>query len=92
MIGNGSGIQFSNYDGEYDKYLYVSGEKKFGGKGPKAEGLKFFAWGQWGKRLLDNTNDSVANSTLFNRDRTGLGVKYMKKPFRMTAEYIPQTA
>ncbi|MGA7948755.1 MAG: porin [Thiobacillaceae bacterium] len=88
MIGNGSGIQFSNYDGEYDKYLYVSGEKKFGGKGPKAEGVKFFAWGQWGKRLLDNTNDSVANSTLFDRNRAGLGVKYMKKPFRMTAEYI----
>ena len=88
MIGNGSGLQFSNYDGEYDKYLYLSGEKKFGGKGPMAEGLKFFAWGQWGKRLLDNTNDSVANSSLFNRDRTGLGVKYMKKPFRVTAEYI----
>ena len=48
MIGNGNGIEFSNSDGEYDKYLYLSAEKKLGGKGPKAEGLKFFAWGQWG--------------------------------------------
>lgn len=88
MVGNGNGIEFSNYDGEYDKYLYLSAEKKYGGKGPRAEGLKFFTWGQWGKRLLDNTNDSVANPKLFDRDRAGLGLKYLKQPFRFTAEYI----
>ncbi len=88
MIGNGNGVEFSNSDGEYDKYLYLSAEKKMGGKGPKAEGLKFFAWGQWGKRLLDNTNDSTANLVAYDRDRAGLGVKYMAKPFRVTAEYI----
>lgn len=88
MIGNGNGIEFSNSDGEYDKYLYLSVEKKLGGKGPKADGLKFFAWGQWGKRLLDNTNDSTANLVAYDRDRAGLGVKYMAKPFRVTAEYI----
>lgn len=87
MIGNGNGIEFDNADGEYDKYLYFSAEKKFGGKGPKAEGLKMFAWGQWGTRLLDNTNDTVANLTSYDRDRAGVGVKYMKKPFRVTAEY-----
>jgi hypothetical protein len=88
MIGNGNGIEFDNADGEYDKYLYLSGEKKFGGKGPKAEGLKFFAWGQQGSRLLDNTNDGIANLESYDRDRAGVGVKYMKKPFRATAEYI----
>jgi hypothetical protein len=88
MIGNGNGIEFSNYDGQYDKYLYLSAEKKYGGKGPWAEGLKFFAWGQWGKRLLDNTNDSVANPKMYDRNRAGLGLKYLKKPFRFTAEYI----
>ena len=87
MIGNGNGIEFSNSDGEYDKYLYLSGEKKFGGKGPKAEGLKFFAWGQWGERLLDITANG-ADAKSYDRDRAGLGVKYMKKPFRVTAEYI----
>lgn len=88
MIGNGNGIEFSNGDGEYDKYLYLSAEKKLGGKGPKAEGLKFFAWSQAGKRLLDVTNDTTANARSYDRDRAGLGVKYMAKPFRVTAEYI----
>jgi hypothetical protein len=88
MIGNGNGIEFSNSDGEYDKYLYLSAEKKFGGKGPKAEGLKFFAWGQKGSRLLDKTDDSTPNLVSYDRDRAGVGVKYMKKPFRVTAEYI----
>jgi len=88
MIGNGNGIEFSNSDGNYDKYLYLSAEKKFGGKGARAEGLKFFTWGQWGSRLLDNTNDAVANLKEYDRDRAGLGVKYLKGPFRVTAEYI----
>jgi hypothetical protein len=88
MIGDGNGIEFKNSDGEYDKYLYLSAEKKFSGKGPKAEGLKFFAWGQWGSRQLDNTNDSVANLKKYDRDRAGLGVRYLKRPFRATAEYI----
>ena len=88
MIGNGSGIEFSNSDGEYDKYLYLSLEKKLGGKGPKAEGLKFFGWGQWGSRLLDITNDTTANLVKYDRNRAGLGLKYMAKPFRFTAEYI----
>ncbi len=88
MAGNGNGIEFDNSDGEYDKYLYLSAEKLFGGKGPKAEGLKFFAWGQWGTRLLDNTNDTVPNLKSYDRDRAGVGVKYMKKPFRATAEYV----
>ena len=88
MVGNGSGVEFSDYDGDKDKYLYFSAEKKYGGKGPKAEGLKFFTWGQWGSRLLDNTNDSVANLVKYDRNRSGLGVKYMEKPFRFTAEYV----
>jgi hypothetical protein len=88
MIGNGNGIEFSNSDGKYDTYLYLSAEKKFGGKGPKAEGLKFFAWGQKGSRLLDKTDDSTANLVSYDRDRAGVGVKYMKKPFRATVEYI----
>jgi hypothetical protein len=88
MIGNGNGIEFDNSDGENDKYLYLSAEKEFGGKGPKAEGLKLFAWNQSGKRLLDNTDDTVDNPKSYKRDRAGLGVKYMKKPFRITAEYI----
>lgn len=88
MVGQGNGIEFDNVDGKYDTYLYLSAEKKFGGKGPQAEGLKFFAWNQSGKRLLDNTNDTIANPVFYKRDRAGLGVKYMGKPYRVTTEYI----
>ena len=88
MIGNGNGIEFKNSDGEYDKYLYLSAEKKLGGKEPRADGLKFFAWGQWGSRQLDNTDDSVDNLKKYDRNRAGVGVKYLDKPYRLTAEYI----
>jgi len=89
MIGNGSGVEFSNSDGKYDTYLYFSAEKLFGGgAGPMKEGLKLFAWGQWGERLLDITDDLTANAKSYDRDRAGLGVKYLKKPFRVTAEYV----
>jgi len=89
MIGNGSGVEFSNSDGKYDTYLYFSAEKLFGaGAGGNREGLKLFAWGQWGERLLDITNDLTANAQSYDRDRAGLGVKYLKKPFRATAEYV----
>jgi len=107
MIGNGNGIEFSNSDGEYDKYLYLSAEKLFGGGSlGRVEGLKFFGWGQWGTRLLDTTpctgasntgaptngplpcTAANANQQKFDRNRAGLGVKYLQKPFRATAEYI----
>lgn len=88
MIGQGSGIQFNNVDGKYDNYLYLATEKHLGGSGPKAEGLKFFVWNQSGQRLADITNDAVANPVLYKRDRSGLGMKYLAKPYRVTAEYI----
>jgi hypothetical protein len=87
MVGQGSGIQFGNVDGEYDTYLYLSTEKNLASTGP-ANGLKFFVWSQTGKRLADVTNDGAANPLLYKRDRSGLGVKYMAKPFRATFEYI----
>lgn len=88
MIGNGNGLNFENPDDSYDTYLYVSGEKVFGGKGPRREGLKLFAWGQWGERELDDTNDGQQNPTKHDRNRLGVGAKYLKKPFRFSAEYV----
>ncbi len=93
MLGNGNATEFSNYDGEQDKYTYLSLEKKLGGSGAKAEGLKFFTWSQQGKRSLNNNLVANANEInvprrLFVRDRAGLGVKYRQNQFRATAEII----
>ena len=88
MVGNGNGLNYGNADGFYDKYLYWSSENVYGGKGGRREGLKMFAWAQTGKRLLDSTDDATYNPTTHDRDRSGLGVKYLQKPFRVSAEYM----
>jgi hypothetical protein len=88
MYGNGNGINFGDDDDNKDLYLYWSSELVFGGKGGRREGLKMFIWNQDGKRWLDNTNDLTHNPQEFDRKRSGLGFKYLKKPFRVTAEYM----
>ena len=88
MYGNGNGINFGDDDDNKDLYLYWSSELVFGGKGGRREGLKMFIWNQDGKRWLDNTNDLTHNPQEFDRKRSGLGFKYLKKPFRVSAEYM----
>ena len=86
MLGNGNSLGDNNAN--KDLYLYWSSELVYGGKGPRREGLKLFAWNQSGRRTLDNTNDGVFNPVEYDRDRSGVGIKYLKKPFRVTAEYM----
>ena len=81
MFGNGNGLNFGDNDDNKDTYLYWASELAMGGKGPRAQGLKIFAWNQSGKR----TNPSDASLTE-DRTRAGVGVKYLKKPFRVTVE------
>jgi len=83
MVGNGNGLNFGDNDDNKDLYLYLSTERIFGGKGGRREGAKMFAWYQDGKRTdaFDRTREQ-------DRTRAGLGVKYLKKPFRATAEYM----
>ena len=83
MIGNGNGLNFGDNDDNKDTYVYWASEKVFGGKGGRREGLKMFAWNQSGTRtnILDRTQEQ-------DRTRSGVGVKYLKKPFRVTAEYL----
>ena len=88
MLGNGNGLNYGDNDDNKDLYLYWSSELVFGGKGGRREGLKMFAWNQDVKRTLDNTNDSIHNPTEFDRKRSGLGFKYLQKPFRVSAEYM----
>lgn len=87
MVGQGSGIELGNLDGKYDTYLYLATEKNLASTGPK-NGLKFYVWSQSGKRLADITSDGVANPQLYKRDRSGLGVHYLAKPYRVSFEYI----
>lgn len=89
MMGNGNGLNTSDNDDNKDIYLYWSSEKVFGGKGPRRQGVKVFAWSQTGKRTIDGDAalGSVANEE-YDRKRRGIGVKYLKKPYRVTAEYI----
>ena len=85
MVGQGSGIQLQNTDGKYDTYLYLATEKNLATKGP-ANGLKFYVWSQSGERLLETAVG--AGLTSYKRDRSGFGVHYMAKPYRVSFEYI----
>ncbi|MDH5179259.1 MAG: OprO/OprP family phosphate-selective porin [Gammaproteobacteria bacterium] len=87
MMGNGNGLNTTDNDSNKDTYLYWSSELVYGGQGARREGMKFFAWSQSGKRLLDNTNDSTHNPVAYDRKRSGAGVAYLKMPFRARFEY-----
>jgi len=87
MIGNGNGLNQGDNDNNKDTYLYWSSEKIFGGKGPRVQSLKLFAWSQEGKRLLDNTNNGVYDPKEYDRKRSGVGFKYLRKPWRFSGEY-----
>lgn len=88
MLGNGNGLNHGDNDDNKDRYLYWSSELPLGGSGPRAEGLKLFLWGQDGKRQLDNTDDGSYNPQEYDRKRQGIGFKYLKMPFRLSAEYM----
>ena len=109
MIGNGNGLDASDNDDNKDLYLYTSFEKVYGGKGPRREGLKLFAWSQSGKRTADLTADAcvdplavfpvcgpqgsgristVHNPEEYDRDRMGVGFKYLRNGWRASAEYM----
>jgi hypothetical protein len=89
MIGNGNGLNFSDNNDNKNYHLYATAEKLFGGgRGPRREGLKFFAWYQEGKRTADLTNDEFHNPEDYKRKRYGVGVKFLRNGWRATAEYM----
>jgi hypothetical protein len=87
MVCNGNGIARSDNDGNKDWYLYWSSERVFGGKGPRRQGWKLFAWYQDGKRTLQYANGNATEQE-FDRTRWGLGTTYLKGKWRAAAEYI----
>jgi hypothetical protein len=86
MVGNGNGMDMQDVDNHKDTYAYLSTEKIFGGEGAKRDGLKLFVWAQDGKRKYDATGDGVYET--YDRKRSGLGMKYVGKPFKLGAEYM----
>lgn len=84
MIGNGNGLNFNDNDESKDTYLYWASEKTYAGKGPRAQTLKIFAWSQNGERV--ETYGTATDTQ--DRTRSGVGFKYLKKPFRVGAEFI----
>lgn len=82
MIGNGNGLALNDIDNDKDTYLYLSTEKIFGGtKGPRRQGMKFYAWNHNGKRTIDGDSGN-------KRNRAGLGATYFDGKYRVAAEYI----
>ncbi len=83
MYGNGNGINRSDNDDNKDTYLYWSSELVYGGKGPRRQGMKLFAWNHSGKRTL-----TTSGAGEYDRDRSGVGITYLKGKYRAAAEYI----
>ena len=88
MVGNGNGLNFTDNNDDKDIYLYTSFEKVYGGRGPRRQGLKLFAWMQDGVRTADLTNDGVHNPEDYDRERYGFGGKYLRNGWRFSAEYM----
>ncbi len=86
MYGNGNGINRADNNDDKETYIYWSSELVYGGKGGRREGLKMFAWNQSGTRTL-TTSDKNGKGD-YDRDRSGLGVTFLKDRYRAAAEYI----
>ena len=92
MLGNGNGLSTGGTAEGEDLYLYWSSELALpGGVGPWSHGLKMFAWSHSGQRKLDMTDDGADNAVIYDRKRSGVGVKYRHKQWRVVAEYLKGT-
>ena len=80
MVGNGNGINRQDNDNQKEFYGYVSAEQVYGGKGPRIQTWKTFAWGQMGKRTIAGGQH--------DRSRYGVGTTFRKGKIRAAAEYM----
>jgi len=86
MVGNGNGLNDSDMNGPKDTHLYASFAKIYKGAGPRRQDWKTFAWYSKGERDFDGNNDGAEER--YDRKRYGIGTKYYKLPFRVTAEWF----
>ena len=88
MYGNGTGISNSNSDDQATHYGYLALEETYGGRGYFTECMKFYVWGQTGKRTLLSNNGTSTDRIRANRKRYGLGMTYYHHGIRFEAEYM----
>jgi predicted porin len=99
MVGNGNGIARGDNDDNRELYYYLSAGQVFGGKGPRRQDWKVYAWYQDGKRTLFDTTttavDPVSGNPVpvpvereFDRTRWGVGGTYRRDKLRLYGEYI----
>jgi hypothetical protein len=86
MVGNGNGIARGDNDDNRDTYYYLSAGQVFGGKGPRRQDWKAFAWYQDGKRTIFSSSANAERE--FDRDRWGVGGTFRKGKFRLYGEYV----
>lgn len=93
MVGNGSGVSLSQSSDQQTHYGYLALEKNFGGgNGYFTNAMKFYVWGQNGKRTLLSDIDGTGAGTTYaekkyDRNRYGVGVSYYNHGLRVEGEY-----
>jgi len=89
MFGNGSGTSHISSTEQGTQYGYLALEKSFGkGRGWFTESMKFYVWGQDGKRVLHSYNGRNTVQIDANRQRYGAGMTYYHNGIRFEAEYM----
>ena len=88
MYGNGTGISNVNDNAQATHYGYLALEKTYGGKGYFTEAMKFYIWGQTGKRILLSNNGVSTEKIETDRTRHGIGMTYYRNGLRFEAEYL----
>ena len=86
MYGNGTGISNSTNDSQGTHYGYLALEDTFGGgKGFYTNAMKFYVWGQDGKRNFTSNGTTQISA---DRKRYGVGASYYNHGLRAEAEYM----
>lgn len=88
MYGNGSGVSNSSSEKQATHYGYLALEDTYGGKGYYTDSMKFYVWGQSGKRTLLSNNGTTTTQVDADRKRYGLGMTYHNHGLRFEAEYM----
>jgi len=88
MYGNGTGISNMNSNDQRTHYGYLALEDTYGGRGYFTRCMKFYVWGQTGKRVLLSNNGTSLDKIETTRKRYGLGMTYYNHGIRFEAEYM----